>query len=334
MVRHDVDPSPFPGCVRTAAGGPPRRGGAGRGGLGGGGVGVGGRGIGYPAGCPKPIDRRDPMTEQFAPANTETAFDHDSTLDVALELSGRSWEVGAVLPGVSRRPRRHLAPRDMAGLLTQLERWKAEAKRAGRTVLRVVLAYEAGRDGFWIARYLQAHGIEVQVMHPPSIPVERRGRRVKTDRIDLDMLLRTLLAWLRGEPRVCSMVRIPSVAEEDRRRPGRERERLVSERVALENRIENLLCLQGITGFKPRLKKAAVRLDELRRPAGDPLPPQLLEELKRLMVRHRLLSEQLREIEAAREQMAMAAEPDHAGQQIQMLTRLVGLGLGPGAGRT
>src|ERR1017187_9286766 len=259
-------------------------------------IGEGGRGTDYPVGCPKPIDRRDPMTKHVAPANTETAFNHDSTLVVALELSGKSWEMGAVLPGVARRPRRHLSPRDMAGLLTQLERWKAESQRAGRTVLRVVLAYEAGRDGFWIARYLQAKGIEVQVMHPPSIPVERRGRRVKTDRIDLDMLLRTLLAWLRGEPRVCSMVRIPSVTEEDMRRPERERERLVSERIALENRIENLLCLHGVVGFKPRLKKAKERLDELRCYDGGELPPDAMDELKRIMLRHHVLSDQLKEI--------------------------------------
>lgn len=115
------------------------------------------------------------MTKQTA----ATAFDHNSTLVLALELSGKGWEVGAVLPGVTRRPRRRLAPREMAGLLQQIERWKAEAQRTGRTVRRTVLAYEAGRDGFWIARYLLAHGIEVQVMHPASIPVERRGRRVK-----------------------------------------------------------------------------------------------------------------------------------------------------------
>jgi len=239
-----------------------------------------------------------------------------------------------VTPGVSHRPRRSLAARDMAGLLQQIERWQVEAGRAGRTVRRTVLAYEAGRDGFWIARYLRAHGIEVQIMHPASIPVERRGRRAKTDRIDLDMLLRTLLAWLRGEPRVCSMVRIPSEAEEDMRRPERERERLVSERIALENRIENLLCLQGIIGFKPRLRKAVERLDDLRSFAGVPLPPKLLEELKRLMSRHRLLSEQLKDIETAREQAAMTAEPDHAVQQIQMLTRLVGLGLATATGLT
>jgi len=270
------------------------------------------------------------MTKQ----STTTAFDHDSTLVLALELSDKGWEVGAVVPGITRRPRRSVAARDMAVLLQQIERWKSESGRAGRTVRRTVLTYEAGRDGFWIARYLRSHGIEVQIMHPASIPVERRGRRAKTDRIDLDMLLRTLLAWLRGEPRACSMVRIPSETEEDMRRPERERERLVSERIALENRIENLLCLQGITGFKPRLKKAAERLDELRGFAGDPVPPKLLEELKRLMTRHRLLSEQLRDIETAREQVAMAAEPDHAVQQIQMLTRLVGLGLATATGLT
>jgi transposase len=285
----------------------------------------------YPVDCPKP-NQEHAMTKQSAPA--ATAFDHNSTLVLALELSGKGWQVGAVLPGVARRPRRSVAPRDVAGLLAQIERWKAEAQRTGRTVLRTVLAYEAGRDGFWIARCLLAHGIEVQIMHPASIPVERRGRRAKTDRIDLDMLLRTLLAWLRGEPRVCSMVRIPSETEEDMRRPERERERLVSERIALENRIENLLCLHGIAGFKPRLKKAAERLDSLRSFAGAPLPPMLLEELKRLMTRHRVLSEQLREIEAAREQVALAAEPDFAVQQIQMLARLVGLGLATATGLT
>jgi transposase len=107
--------------------------------------------------------------------STATAFDHDSTLVLALELSGKGWEVGAVLPGVVRRPRRSLPARDMAALLQQIERWKAEVLRAGRTVCRTVLAYEAGRDGFWIARYLLACGIEVQIMHPASIPVKRIG---------------------------------------------------------------------------------------------------------------------------------------------------------------
>jgi transposase len=270
------------------------------------------------------------MSELFAPATTETAFDHDSTLVVALELSGKSWEAGAVVPGVTRRPRRRLQPRDMLGLLTQLERWRAEALKAGRTVGRVVLTYEAGRDGFWIARYLRASGIEVRIVHPASIPVER-GRRAKTDRIDLDMLLRTLLAWLRGEPRVCSMVPIPDITEEDLRRPERERDRLVSERVALENRIGNLLCLHGVAGFKPRLKKAAEKLERLRCFDGTPLPPKLTEELRRLMTRHGVLSAQLKEIETAREQ-AMIADGDETIQQIRLLAALVGLGLATATG--
>src|SRR5277367_417536 len=124
------------------------------------------------------MDRSDPMTEFFDAHRPATAFDHDSTLVVAMELSGKSWQLGAVVPGVSRRPKRGLKVGDMDELLRVLERWKAEAAKAGR-------------DGFWIARDLVERGIEVQVMQPASIPVERKGRRAKTDRIDLDMLLRT-----------------------------------------------------------------------------------------------------------------------------------------------
>lgn len=220
----------------------------------------------------------------------------------------------------------------MAGLLTQLARWRVEALNAGRTVRRIVLTYEAGRNGFWIARHLIANRIEVQIMHPASIPVERSGRRAKTDRIDLDMPLRTFLAWLRGEPRVCSMVRIPDAAEEDLRRQERERERLVTGRIALENRVGNPLCLHGVAGLRPRLKKAAERLEELRGFDGDPLPPKLMEEVKRPLAQHRVLSEQLKEIDAAREQALAAAEQDQSARQIRILTCLVGLGLGTTTG--
>lgn len=266
------------------------------------------------------------MPKQFDPRHAATAFDHDSTLVLALELSGKTWEVGAVAPGVARRPRRRLQARDLTELLRSVERWKGEALSVGRAIRRVVLTYEAGRDGFWIARHLLAQGIEVHVMHPASIPVDRRNRRAKTDRIDLDMLLRTFLAWLRGEPRVCSMVRIPSAAEEDLRRPGRERERLVRERLQLENRMENLLCLHGVSAFKPRLKKAAERLEQVRGFAGVPLPPQTMAELRRLMVRHRLVSEQLRELEAERDRVTQVADPGQAERMIQILTRIVSLG--------
>ena len=186
------------------------------------------------------------MTEFFDAHRAATTFDHDSTLVVAMELSGKSWQLGAVIPGVSRRPKTGVKARDMNEVMRVVDRWKAEAVRAGKTIARIVVAYEAGRDGFWIARELTERGIAAHVMQPASIPVERKGRRPKTDRIDLDMLLRTLLAWLRGEPRVCTMVRVPSVEEEDARRPGRERDKLVRERVGLENQIQSLLGLQGI----------------------------------------------------------------------------------------
>jgi transposase len=264
------------------------------------------------------------MPKQFETHNAAPAFEHDSTLVLALELSGKSWELGGIVPGVVRRPRRRLEARDLAALLRSIERWKAEALAAGHAVQRVTLTHEAGRDGFWIARYLLAQGIEVHVMHPASIPVDRRKRRAKTDRIDLDLLLRTFLAWLRGEPRVCSMAQIPSEAEEDMRRPGRERERLICERLQLENRMENLLCLHGVSGFRPRLRKAAERLEQLRSFAGAPLPEKMMAELRHLMARHRLISEQLRELETERDRIAQAAEP--AGRKIQHLTRLVSVG--------
>jgi transposase len=266
------------------------------------------------------------MPKQFDLRHAATAFDHDSTLVLALELSGKSWEVGSVVPGVARRPRRRFEARDFPRLLRSIEQWKLEAEKAGRAVRRVTLTYEAGREGFWPARYLLARGVEVHVMHPVSVPVDRRGRRAKTDRLDVDLLLRTFLAWLRGEPRACSMVRIPSVTEEDERRPGRERERLVRERLQLENRLENLLCLHGISGFKPRLKKAPERLEQVRDFAGAPLPEKLMAELRRLMARHRLVSQQLRELEAERDRVARTDEPDQAGQKIQYLVRIVSLG--------
>ena len=271
------------------------------------------------------------MTEFFDAHRPATAFDHDSTLVVAMELSGKSWQLGAVVPGVSRRPKRGLKVGDMDELLRVLERWKAEAAKAGRTIARVVVAYEAGRDGFWIARHLIERGIEVQVMQPASIPVERKGRRAKTDRIDLDMLLRTLLAWLRGEPRVCAMVRVPSEEEEDARRPGRERHKLTRERVSIENQIQSLLWLHGIYGFRARLKKAKEKLEALRMRSGASLPRETMAQLRRLMIRQRLLGEQLAEIDAAREaELAAAAkapDPERGQRMIRLLVAICGVGL-------
>ena len=143
-----------------------------------------------------------------------TALDHESTIVAVVELSARAWLVGAQVAGVPRQCRQKLAP-SAEGLLGYLDHLRRRAEKAGKRVGRIVVAYEAGRDGFWLARWLLGRGIEAYVIQPSSVPVDRRARRAKTDALDVEMLLRTTLAWLRGEPRVCSMVPIPSEVEED-----------------------------------------------------------------------------------------------------------------------
>lgn len=267
------------------------------------------------------------MNKVFDPRKPTTAFDHTTTLVMVLELSGKSWQLGASLPGASRRPLRSISVGDVAGILKTIERWKAEAEKGGYRVSRVVLGYEAGRDGFWIARSLQEHGIEVYVMHAASIAVERRGRRTKTDRIDIDMLLGTLLGWLRGEPRRCTMAPIPTAADEDRREPGREREAVTAARIKIENQIRSLLDRYGIIGFKPRLKKAAQHLEQLRTADGKALLAKTMDRLRRLMAQHRLLTEQLKDIETARQQVVAVVDPDRIETMIQLLVHIVGLGV-------
>ncbi len=267
------------------------------------------------------------MSEAFDPRKSTTAFDQASTLVLVLELSGESWRVGASAPGVSRRPMRNFAAGGVGAVLEAIERWKGEAGKAGCEDGRVAAGYEAGLDGFWIARALREHGIEIYVMHPASVAVERRGRRAKTDRIDVDILLRALLGWLRGEPRHCTMAPIPSEAEEDMREPGRRREALTVARLKIENQMRSLLARFGVADFRPRLKKAPEHLEKLRTFDGRPLPPNTRAGLERLMAQHRLLSGQLREIETAREQVVAVADPDRIERMIQLLVRLVGVGV-------
>ena len=267
------------------------------------------------------------MSEAFDPRKSATAFDQASTLVAVLELSGKSWRAGASLPGVSRRPMRQLAARDIGGALRAVEQWKSEASKAGHEVRRVVVGYEAGLDGFWIARALRERGIEAYVMHPASISVERRGRRAKTDRIDVDILLRALLGWLRGELRHCTMAPIPSEVEEDMREPGRQREALTAARLKVENQMRSLLARFGVADFRPRLKKASEHLQRLRTLDGRPLPPNTKASLERLLTQHRLLSQQLKEIETARERVVAVADPDRIERMIQALALLVGVGV-------
>jgi transposase len=254
------------------------------------------------------------------------AFDHDSTLVVVLEMSGRSWLAAAIVPGVDRRPLQKL-PVDEHRLFQLLERWRGEARQRGKTITRVVLAHEAGRDGFWLARWLRARGVEVRVIHPTSIAVSREARRAKTDRLDTGMLMRALLGWLRAEPDCCRMVAIPSPEEGDLRRPGREREQLVGERTRVTNRIKSTMARLGIRGFKPGLAKAATRLAELRTAEGEPIPPRARRELERALERLRLLKGQIAAIEAEREAALAAAPAEGANAMIRLLAQLRGIGI-------
>src|SRR5689334_23595453 len=181
------------------------------------------------------------MTQVDDLSRSLAAFDQSSTLTIAVEMSAASWLVAGVIPGIDRLPVKKLEP-DPDGLLRLVERWRNEAVKAGRTIARIVLAYEAGRDGFWLARWLRARGIEAHVIHSTSVAVSREHRRAKTDRLDTEMLMRVLLGWLRGEPKHCSMVAIPTLDEEDAKRPSRERENLVGERTRIINRMKAALA--------------------------------------------------------------------------------------------
>jgi hypothetical protein len=150
------------------------------------------------------------MSESFDPSRSLTALEQDSTVIAVIEMSQAKWLVAAVIPGVARQPLKKLDA-DEEALLKLLHRWRNEASRAGREIKRIVVAYEAGRDGFWLARWLRTREVEAYVIHPTSVAVSREHRRAKTDRLDTELLKRAFLGWLRGERRHCSMVAIPTL---------------------------------------------------------------------------------------------------------------------------
>src|SRR5882672_6569163 len=165
------------------------------------------------------------------------ALNQDSTIIAVVEMSQLSWLVGGALPGIERQPCKKLKP-SAERLLGLLHRWRDEAVRAGRDITRIALAFEAGRDGFWLARWLGARGVEAHVIHPSSVAVSREHRRAKTDRLDTELLKRAFLGWLRGERDHCKMVVIPTTKDEDAKRPNRERQSLVGEQTRIVNRMK------------------------------------------------------------------------------------------------
>jgi transposase len=255
-----------------------------------------------------------------------TRCEPERTLIAVVEMSQSSWLVAAILPGLKRQPLKKLEV-DEAGLLRQLERWRDEATRAGHTVTRIAVAFEAGRGGFWLARWLRARGVEARVIHPTSVAVSREHRRAKTDRLDTELLKRAFLGWLRGERGHCSMTTIPTLAEEDARRPTRERESLVAERTRVVNRTRACLARLGIRSFRPTLRRAPEHLEQLRTPEGDTLPPNTRAELRRDMARLRLITDQIREFEAAPHVRIDHAPAQGANAMVLLLARVVGVGL-------
>ena len=269
-----------------------------------------------------------PMSQSFDASKSLTAFEQDSTLVAVIEMSQSKWLVAAVLPGVARQPLKKLDA-DAGALLKLLQRWRDEARKAGRTVRRIVCAYEAGRDGFWLARWLQARAIETYVIHAASIAVSREHRRAKSDRIDTELLMRSFLGWLRGEKRHCSMVAIPTMAEEDARRPSRERESLVGEQTRIVNRVKAVLAMFGIGSFNPKLRKAMQKLETLRTVEGAPLPENAHAELRRDLERLRLVHDQIRTIEGERLRRLAAVPAAATGPHamVRLIARVFGVGI-------
>jgi transposase len=260
------------------------------------------------------LDRTD------TPAGGEHA-----TVYLAFELSKKTWQLGVLRPGSDKLSRYSIAGGDLTALASRLARWRAEAGQGGRPV-RILSCYEAGLDGHWLHRWLTGQGVISHEIDPSSIEVNRRARRAKTDRIDLEKLMRTFLAHLRGEPRVCSMVHVPTVEDEDRKRRTRERERLLKERTSHGNRIKGLLLGQGVRDVQPLKPGFIASLDKMRTGDDRMLTPWLKEEIVREHERLCLVVKQLSALEAANKAVLRAAASGSAEARMLQLINLKSIG--------
>jgi len=253
---------------------------------------------------------------------------------VSLELSRSTWVITSLSPGGGEKMSKHAVPSgDIPALLARLSQLKEKARARTGQVFPIIVIQEAGLDGFWIHRVLQQEGIESYVVDPASIATSRRRRRAKTDKIDGEALVRALLAYKRGEPRVCAMVQAPTPHEEDRRRISREREVLTAERVQHVNRIKGLLFAQGISDYEPLHRNRRERLAELITGDGRPLPECLKAQISRELDRLELLIEQIKAVEAERDAVLAQAQasPGVPAPAAQLLALR---GIGPEAAAT
>ena len=259
---------------------------------------------------------------------TSAARDEHATLLVGFELGKSSWLIGLYAPELGKTVSRHRVDGgDLGTALELIGAMRRRLEKLGKPV-RVVSIYEAGYDGFWLHRALQTAGVDNRVIDAASVPVDRRARRAKTDRLDLEQLIRMLLALERGETRACRVVRVPSPAEEDAKRQHRERQVLVAERTGHGNRITGLLMALGIRGVNPRRRDFVAHLQTLRTGDGAPLPTHTKQALIREHERLCLIERQIKEIEAA--QAAAIQSEERAVEsgigRAALLMRLKGLG--------
>ncbi|MDK1494656.1 IS110 family transposase [Sinorhizobium sp. 7-81] len=244
---------------------------------------------------------------------------------VSLELSRSKWLITSLSPGAGEKMSKHaVAAGDVAGMLARFAELNRKAEARTGKCFPIIVIQEAGLDGFWIHRVLQAEGIESHVVDPASIATSRRRRRAKTDKIDGEALVRALLAYKRGEPRVCAMLRVPTPEEEDRRRLSRERKALTNERTRHVNRIKGLLFAQGVSGYEPLRRDRRRCLEALKTGDGRPLPDHLKQQIDRELDRLELLMEQIKAVEAERD--AMLATEQSASPTPAMLLDLKGIG--------
>ena len=245
---------------------------------------------------------------------------------VSLELSRSKWLITSLSPGGGEKMSKHMvAGGDVAGMLSCFAELKRKAQARTGRCLPIIVIQEAGLDGFWIHRVLQAaEGIESHVVDPASIATSRRRRRAKTDKLDGEALLRALLAYKRGEPRVCAMLRAPTPEEEDRRRIVRERKALTNERIRHVNRVKGLLFGQGVSGYEPLRSDRRKRLEELKTGDGRPLSPNLKAQISRELDRIELLLTHIKDVEEARDTMLESAQA--VAPAPKLLLNLKGIG--------
>ena len=274
-----------------------------------------------------------PTNETAAPVNAE-----DSTLYVAIEISGMSWVVGVKNPFSEKIGLHSLAPADVEALRDLIEKQRAKAERALDQDVRALCCYEAGYEGFWLERWLQKEmSVETVVLDPASLLVNRKAKQRKTDRIDAKKMVRALLAHDRGDAAVLSQVRVPSVEEEDRKRLHRERQRLVKARTSLTNSIKGLLKLHGVFDLDPRARGFDKKFSGVVTAYGSPFPPRARQEIERLKERLTLVQRQIAEVEAERDAVVQAGadvpiadvpegSEEQAAAKIAALTRLKSVG--------